>query len=212
MEAGRKAQHLERERVFRELFQPGPESRAVTQIYQELVDQSRRPGLYTAFAVPDTVIGRFDMIVLHAFLVFHRLKSEDQRAQAFCQRVFDHMFVDMDRSLREMGVGDLSVGKKVKSLARSFYGRVVAYDKALMQSDDDALCKALVRNIYPLSEPDATEIAGLAQYVRSQATALAGTPVDAILGGKLSFSPVRDEELSGRAADAAESVLAERDR
>ena len=100
---------------------------------------------YADWGVPDTLDGRFDMISLHAFLVLDRLKGTEQ---AFRQGLVDEFFADMDRSLREMGVGDLSVGKKVRKMAEVFYGRVAAYDQALA-GPDGALEAAIARNVFP---------------------------------------------------------------
>ena len=191
---------LGRRDVLGQLFRQRTETDPVSQAYEHLVAQSRLPVLYTAFAVPDTVIGRFDMIALHAFLVFHRLKSHDAKAEAFCQTLFDHMFTDMDRSLREMGVGDLSVGKKVKALARGFYGRVVAYERALAAPGDSELQNTLMRNVYPLAEPPPSAVAGMVDYVRRQAAALADQPVADFLAGRVAFAPVG----GGKATDRLE--------
>jgi cytochrome b pre-mRNA-processing protein 3 len=120
-------------------------------LYGEIVAQARQPWLYTTAGVPDTVDGRFDMIVLHAFLVFDRLRQEDDEARAFSQAVFDEMFKDMDRSLREMGASDVGVGPKVRRMAEVFYGRTRVYSEALQQSGEgrrQALVSALARNVY----------------------------------------------------------------
>jgi cytochrome b pre-mRNA-processing protein 3 len=94
-------------------------------LYEAIVAAARHPVPYADWGVRDTVDGRFDMIALHAFLVLDRLKGS---AEAFRQELVDELFRDMDRSLREMGVGDISVGKKVRKMAEVFYGRVAAYD------------------------------------------------------------------------------------
>ncbi|NBC33351.1 MAG: ubiquinol-cytochrome C chaperone [Alphaproteobacteria bacterium] len=175
--------------VFSHLFGRRTDDRSVDALYRRIVAQSRQPVFYTDFAVPDTLLGRFDMIVIHAFLVFRRLKREDARSEAFCQALFDHMFADVDMSLREMGVGDLSVGKKVKALAKGFYGRVVAYERALEAPADGALRDALLRNVYPPVEPPEDAVAALARYIRGQADALAGQPVASFLKGEAAFAP-----------------------
>jgi cytochrome b pre-mRNA-processing protein 3 len=95
------------------------------------VAAARQEVFYARWAVPDTVDGRFDMIALHLFLVLERLKGEGQAVEDFRQVLTDTFFQDMDRSLREMGVGDISVGKKVRKMAEAFYGRVQAYAAAL---------------------------------------------------------------------------------
>ena len=115
-------------------------------LYGDVVRQARRPEFFTNCGVPDTAQGRFAMIALHAFLVLHRLKRDRGSGVALAQGVFDAMFTDMDRNLREMGTGDLGVGPRVKALAQSFYGRISAYGAGL-EGDDDVLSGALKRNL-----------------------------------------------------------------
>ena len=98
-------------------------------LYAAVVARAREPVFYTRFRVPDSLDGRFDMIALHAFLVLRRLKEEGADGAALGQALFDVIFSDMDRSLREMGAGDLGVGRRVKRMARGFYGRIAAYDQ-----------------------------------------------------------------------------------
>ncbi|WP_374466727.1 ubiquinol-cytochrome C chaperone family protein, partial [Ferrovibrio sp.] len=91
-------------------------------LYRAIVAQSRQAGFYREHGVPDSLDGRFDMIVLHSFLVMRRLRRIGAAAEPLSQQLFDLMFADMDSNLREIGVGDLSVGKKVKAMAQAFYG------------------------------------------------------------------------------------------
>ena len=103
----------------------------VEALYAALVQKARDPKFYTDLAVPDTVDGRFDMVVIHAMLVMRRLRETPAEVHTTGQRLFDLMFTDMDRSLREMGVGDLSVGTHVRKMAKAFYGRAAAYEAGL---------------------------------------------------------------------------------
>ena len=103
----------------------------IRKVYDHLVMQARLPIFYQSYHVADTLSGRFDMIVLHTFLFFHRLKGEDSVAKEFGQEVFDTFFEDMDRSLRELGVGYQAVPKRIKKMGEAFYGRISAYDAAL---------------------------------------------------------------------------------
>jgi cytochrome b pre-mRNA-processing protein 3 len=128
--------------ILKSLFARRPNSAEA--LYAAIVAAARRPKFYAELSVPDTVDGRFDMIVLHMFLVLRRLKDETPE---LCQNLTDTFFKDMDRSLREMGVGDLSVGKKVRKMAEAFHGRLNAYAKALGQGDT-ALAESLERNVY----------------------------------------------------------------
>ena len=112
-----------------------------------VVEQARQPAFFTECGVPDTLDGRFELICLHAFFYLHRLKAERPRRAGLCQRFFDAMFADLDRALREMGTGDLSVGKQVKRMAQGFYGRIRAYEEGLA-ADDSVLGAALARNLF----------------------------------------------------------------
>ena len=176
---------------------------AAAELYRQIVAQARQPAFYAEWGVPDTLDGRFDLVVLHAALVFRRLKAEPQAAE-FAQQLFDHMFADMDQSLREMGVGDLSVGKHIKRMAEGFYGRVVAYDKALGEGDDAELEAALRRNLYGTTEAGDEAIAAVARYVRRQAAEIASEPLAAILAGHM--ATVSAPEVSGRSGERDEGT------
>lgn len=158
-------------------------------LYLSLVAQSRQERFYTGDGVPDTVDGRFDMICLHAFLVLRRLKAE-QTAEAaeLAQAVFDLMFQDMDRNLREMGVGDLSVGKHIKGMAKALYGRIAAYEDGVSAAEPGPLADALKRNLYRGTDPDAVRLERMSDYVRAQAAALSAQPISALIDGKVTFS------------------------
>lgn len=175
--------------MLERLFRRGAEERVVANLYGALVDQARARAFFARCGVPDSLDGRFDMIVLHAFLVMHRLKGQGAAADAFAQRLFDFMFADMDHALREMGVGDLSVGKKVKAMARAFYGRVVAYERALAATGDDDLLDALDRNLYGTVEPDEAGKRLMANYLRREVKSLAAQPIDRIIAGVVAFGP-----------------------
>jgi cytochrome b pre-mRNA-processing protein 3 len=156
-------------------------------LYMTLVDQARQPVFYATFGVPDTVDGRFDMIALHAFLLLHRLRAEPS-ASDLGQEVFDLMFGDMDRNLREMGVGDLTIGKRIKTMAGAFYGRISAYDAALAADEPLVLEDALRRNLFRGTAPAAAQVAALAAYMRIQAASLADQPLDRLMAGAITFT------------------------
>lgn len=148
-------------------------------LYEAIVAAARRPMLYEAMSVPDTVDGRFDMIVLHLFVVLDRLKNEDQKLQ---QQIADEFFNDMDRSLREMGVGDLSVGKKIRKMAEAYAGRIQAYSNAA-DKDDASLAAALQRNVYAVDgNADAVRLVNL---VRTMQENLASQPLAEIAKGRI---------------------------
>jgi cytochrome b pre-mRNA-processing protein 3 len=166
--------------------------------YRRVVEQSRRPVFFTDYGVPDTLDGRFELICLHAFLYLHRLKSERPQAGRFCQELFDVMFADMDRSLREMGRSDLGVGKEVKRMARGFYGRIRAYEDGLA-GEDRVLEAALARNLFGTAR-GALPLAAATAYVRRAAAELGAQPAAELLAGHAAFPVPEPLPVGGREA------------
>ena len=154
------------------------------ELYAVAVKAARQPYFYKDLSVPDTLDGRFDMVGLHAFLLIRRLSS-DAAGQKVSQALFDAMFNDMDLNLREMGVGDLSVGKKVKVMWEAFHGRANAYSEAL-KSGPDVLAGALERNLWP-GEAHPAEAATLARLVHAQDAHLAKLSLPQIFAGQNVF-------------------------
>lgn len=166
---------------------------SVYAVYGSAVAQARDPAFYLDVPVPDTVDGRFEMIILHVFLLIDRLRGQGDKATDLCQQLFDTLFDDMDRSLREMGVGDLSVGKKINTMAEAFYGRAGAYQDALDKEDREELIAALTRNIFPEVSAENVSRDGiekLADYLVANRLELAGQAVDDIIVGKITFVPL----------------------
>jgi cytochrome b pre-mRNA-processing protein 3 len=160
-------------------------------LYGQIVAQARQPWLYSAAGVPDTLEGRFDMIVLHAFLIIDRLGQGGDEGKAMAQSVFDLMFTDMDRSLREMGASDVGVGPKVRRMAEVFYGRARVYAEALQLEGErsrQALISGLARNVFA-GEKQA-EPAMLADYVLAEHRGLAARPIAELLTGQTGFAPM----------------------
>jgi cytochrome b pre-mRNA-processing protein 3 len=156
-------------------------------LYALIVRQARQAHFYTVAGVPDTVGGRFDMLALHAYIVLRRLKEMDGTVHRnFAQALHDRMFNDLDRNLREMGVGDLSVGRQVKDMAKLFYGRIAAYDAALAGSIQ-TLNDALVRNAYADTTSDPVGVAELGRYVQSAVARSRDWTGDDILGARIAF-------------------------
>ncbi|MEO8319295.1 MAG: ubiquinol-cytochrome C chaperone family protein [Bradyrhizobium sp.] len=152
-------------------------------IYGMIVTQAREPLFYRALAVPDTVNGRFDLLVLHLWLVLRRLKPAEGGA-ALSQALFDHFCNDMDDNLREMGVGDLTVPKRMQAFGEAFYGRTAAYDLALT-GGHEALAQALCKNI--LNGENIAEADQLAAYAEAAMTGLDGVDDAALLSGSARF-------------------------
>ena len=159
--------------------------------------------------MPDTLDGRFDLVALHAFLVLRRLKQDRDETAQLAQCLFDTLFLDMDRALRELGAGDLGVGKRVKAMARGFYGRIAAYEDGL-SGTEAVLSQALRRNLYGTTEPGASQLAALASYTRREAAALAAQATERLLAGETRFgappsdlaAPLTDESVSPNVAPA----------
>ena len=155
-------------------------------LYEAIVAQSRRPAFYRDFNVPDTPEGRFDMIVLHVCLVFRRLSGGGEELRRLAQDVFDMFCADMDANLREMGVGDLAVPKRMRGVAEAFYGRLAAYGGALDRADESALAAALARNVLGCDAVGSSARA-LAVYARAVVQALDSQDSAALTAGRLSF-------------------------
>ncbi len=158
------------------------------QLYLEAVAQARKPVFYTIFEVPDTLDGRFEMIALIGHMMLRRLRREGDAGAALSQAYFDAMFMDMDRNLRELGVSDTAIGKRMKKMMQGFYGRIAAYDEGLSETGDQSvLSQALARNLYGTVTVEAALPEAIAGYVRELDRALAAQPFDALAGGKVVF-------------------------
>jgi cytochrome b pre-mRNA-processing protein 3 len=168
-------------------------------IYEAIVVQARLPAFYEGHGVPDTVDGRFEMIVLHLVLLLHRLKREGATGQALGQRVFDTFITDMDRSLREMGVGDLGIPKRMKAIGRSFYGRLDSYGRALANGDPPMLASAIQRNLFP-EEAGAPRV-DLAAYAFAAAERLSAQAIAELGSRAISFPDPRAFVQEERAVD-----------
>lgn len=166
-------------------FRKNTATDTVYAVYSAIVAQSRQPHFYAEWDVPDTVTGRFDMICLHLALLFRRLRAERREVAEFSQAVFDLFFKDMDRSLREMGAGDMGVPKKIQKMGSIFYGLLAKLSVAIDANDADAVEAVLLRNIYnDVPTPSAPL---LARYLMAGAGQLASQSVDAIMGGDIAF-------------------------
>jgi cytochrome b pre-mRNA-processing protein 3 len=144
--------------------------------------QARQPAFYAALGAPDTVEGRFELYNLHVVLLLHRLKGLGGLAGETSQVLFDTYVSSLDDALREMGVGDLSVGKKMRKLGEAIYGRVKSYDEAFTDLSDERVLKAVVARTIYADEAD-ERAAPLADYVRRSLAALTAQPLETLLEG-----------------------------
>jgi cytochrome b pre-mRNA-processing protein 3 len=160
---------------------------AAWRLYRAAVAQARSERFYTSYGVADSIDGRFDLIILHVILLIRRLRREGDQGAELGQALFDATFADMDRSLREMGVGDLGVGRRVKAMAKAFFGRAEAYDAALDADDQVSLSKALQKNVFGDSPAPESVVDALARYVVRVDRALIDQTAAALMLGQVAF-------------------------
>ena len=136
-------------------------------LYGTIVAQARLPCFYSSYRVPDTVNGRFDLIVLHLALVMRRLAGPEKRVSEAGQALFDRFCRDMDDNLREIGIADLKVPKEMRKIGEAYFGRAQSYEAAITSGDEAMFVAAIARNIYD-DEPAGASAAGrLTRYAIS---------------------------------------------
>ncbi|MCU0885383.1 MAG: ubiquinol-cytochrome C chaperone [Beijerinckiaceae bacterium] len=177
------------------LFKKDPRRDIVLALYKRVADASRAPWLYLDAGVPDSVEGRLESLTVHALLVMRRLKALPEPAPDAAQEFIDVLFQHVDHGLRELGVGDVVVPKRMKKIAQNFYGRVNAYAEPLDQGDRAALAAALERNIPGVAS------ARLVPYLAASESLLSGLSLDEILNATTLFAPPQgDLPASGEPA------------
>lgn len=180
--------------------------------YQSVMDQARQPAFFTQFGVPDTISGRFDLLVAHAILLFRRLgrvqPDRTEEAAARSQAFSDVLFKDLDRALRDTGVSDRNVPKRLKTLTSAYLGRGKAFGEALDAGDLDGLAQALERNTGGIifaadgkADPDgedmpSADFASLAHYLQSADRALAEQSDDDVLSASLAWPAAQLQKAS----------------
>jgi len=176
---------------WKRFFGSQPHNADAWPLYEAILAQARTPALYRDFGVPDSVDGRFEAIVLHLVLVLRRLKRDFPEGLDLAGALQEAFFEDMDRTLREMGAGDLGVGKRVKRMAEGFLGRLGAYDEALDKlpvSGDAGLRAVLQRNVFGTLPAGQGDAAGLAAYALAQLAALEAQNGAALRQGRVTFA------------------------
>jgi len=171
------------------MFKKSANDELAHRLYVEIVKQARQPGFYTELGVPDTPDGRFDMVLVHAYLLFRRMKDNHDQTNELSQAVFDLMFADMDQNLREMGLGDIGVSHRIKGMIKAFYGRVTVYDEGVAEDGDRRLKEALKRNLYRKSEPTDDQVSRMARYIYEGIDTLSAQKNTEILIGRVQFGP-----------------------
>ena len=168
------------------LMRPGPDKAAGRRLYAAVVAQAREPALYADLGAPDTPDGRFEVYTLHMLMVLKRLADAGARASTVSQTLFDAYLGGLDHGLRELAVGDLSVGKTMRKLGEAFYGRGKAYEAALEALPDRAPLEALVaRTVFCGVEAPAP--AAFAGYLLAMRERLAAAPLEALMAGEIAW-------------------------
>jgi cytochrome b pre-mRNA-processing protein 3 len=162
-------------------------------LHEALAAQARLPVFYADLGVPDSIDGRFEMLCVHAHALFHRLRGRGEQADQLGQATYDAMFSGLDAALREMGVADLGVGRRIKIMTEALNGRIHAYDAALADADAGALPAAIRRNVYgtTTASPREDQISALGAYQRALRASMAETDDASLLAGRVPFPQVK---------------------
>ena len=166
--------------MLKNLFKPRPGARIGDHLYALAVEQARNVAFYTRLGVADRIDARFELYTLHVLLLVLRLRDENtEQGRDAGQALFDVYVSALDHALREEGVGDVSVGKKMRKLGEALYGRMNAYETPLRDTDTAALTQALARNVY--AEPEAEQAEALARYAIAVRAGLAAQKFNEVL-------------------------------
>lgn len=161
--------------MLKSLFRPRAVRLSIEHLYAQAATQARAPAFYTTLGAPDRIDARFELYTLHVLLLVMRLRDEGPTGADAAQDLFDTYVSALDHALRELGVGDLSIAKKMRKLGESLYGRMTAYEAPLRADDIDALAEALARNLFESN--DAPGAAAIAAYAVASRARLAAQPI-----------------------------------
>ena len=176
-------------------------AKIVNDSFEIVVSAARTPKLYRDFSIPDTPIGRFESLAAHLVLLLTRFETMGDKADALAVEITEQFFQDVDHSIRELGIGDAGVPKRMKKLASMFYGRMEAYQKPLKEGDEDALANALARNLFPTETSrgkpieqsyNPQHIVMLAQALIKRHIDLSSLPDEAFLTAEFHFAALED--------------------
>ncbi|MCB1446221.1 MAG: ubiquinol-cytochrome C chaperone [Rhizobiaceae bacterium] len=177
------------------LFRKNKVSHAVmVRQYEALNRTARDPAFFESMNVPDTVMGRFEMLAIVLILYFRRTAAAGDEVKAIAQEIVEAFFQDLDHSMRELGIGDNGVPKRMKKLAGMFYGRLDSYARALEAGDGEALEAALRRNIHPENADGALSMRRLADYMVKAEDALKAVPESVLVRGEAVLPAAEKEE------------------
>ena len=182
--------------MFKRLFglSRSPNEKIVDSLYEQIVAAARQPRFYADWLVPDTPTGRFGMLWLHMLQFVRRSRHRTEALGAIAQETVDMFFTEIDHSLRELGISDTGVPRRMKKLARMFYGRTQTYTQALEAGDRTAMAEALARNVAP-ADPAWSGADDLAAYALAADRALALQSDAAIVAGNISFAAPAPAEV-----------------
>lgn len=181
--------------ILDRLLKPRPAKAAGAALYAAAVSQARQPSLYAAGLVPDTREGRFELYTLHVILLVERLKGEGEAGAETSQALFDAYVRGLDDAFRELGVGDLAVPKRMKSLGQAFYGRARSYEQAFTALPDRTTLDALAARTL-LEGVEAADVGAMAGYILACRDALAAQPTATLLAGEAVWAPAAPERAS----------------
>ena len=180
--------------IFR-LFRKNKGNQAImVRQYGILTTAARQPVFFETMNVPDTVMGRFEMLSIALILYFRRTAGAGDEVKAIAQEIVEAFFEDLDHSMRELGIGDQGVPKRMKKLAGMFYGRLDSYARALENADATALEAALKRNIHPENQDEALSMRKLAHYMLKAEQELKSVSESTLAKGEADLARVEKEE------------------
>lgn len=165
--------------MLQNLFRVRPNDRIGLELYAKTVDQARDPGFYTSLGVADEIDARFELYTLHVLLLILRLRDEGTDGADLAQELFDVYVSALDNALRELGVHDVTMAKKMRKLGEALYGRMTAYEGPIRAEDRSALSEALGRNVYAGAGAEAA--ARLADYALRARAGLAEQSLKTVL-------------------------------
>lgn len=169
--------------------------------YREIAEHARRPVFYKTMGVPDSLDGRFELLCLHAFLVFRHLKSGDRKAARLAQAIYDAMFQDLDAGLRELGAADIGVGRRIKAMTEGLNGRIRAYETGLGAGTSE-LRRAIERNVFGTVRAEPKDIDAISHYLEHADRALKVAGWEHLVDGPIRFPDPSTIAAEGRRTNA----------
>ncbi len=172
---------------------------AAEKIYDSIVAQSRNPGFYLHCSVPDTLSGRFDMLVIHMFIVLQILKIGGREGQLLAQEIVEAFIREMDTMVRDLGVSDRNVPKEVRKIAQLFYGQLLAYSTTMQRNDIPGLAEEIWKSFQSAEASVEQQVAAddLAQYIVQSIKNIQEMPLNMLLQGNIRFPEIGGQRHGG---------------